>query len=88
MAENAARVNWAGVGVSLPRRLVTPRGVRLAVERLLGEPRFAARARVLRDWAGEHDGAERAARAVEALAAREAIGSGAGRSRLGSAAHG
>ena len=73
MAENAARVNWAGAGVSLPRRLVTPRGMRLAVERLLGEPRFAARAGELRDWAREHDGAERAARAVEALAAREAI---------------
>src|SRR5205823_7204009 len=35
MAENAARVAWAGAGVSLPRRLVTPRGVRLAVERVL-----------------------------------------------------
>jgi UDP:flavonoid glycosyltransferase YjiC (YdhE family) len=74
MAENAARVNWAGVGVSLPRRLVTPRGVRLAVERLLAEPRFAGRARELSAWAREHDGAERAARAVEAFAAREAIG--------------
>src|SRR5204862_3073689 len=29
MAENAARVAWAGVGVSLPRRLVTGRGARL-----------------------------------------------------------
>ncbi|MEA2472875.1 MAG: hypothetical protein QOE06_790 [Thermoleophilaceae bacterium] len=74
MAENAARVNWAGVGVSLPRRLVSPRGVRLAVERVISEPGLGARARELRDWAARHDGAERAARAVEALAAREAIG--------------
>lgn len=73
MAENAARVSWARVGVSLPRRLATPRGVRLAVERVLSEPRFAERAGELRDWAREHDGAERAARAVEALAAREAL---------------
>jgi UDP:flavonoid glycosyltransferase YjiC (YdhE family) len=73
MAENAARVSWAGVGVSLPRRLVSARGVRLAVERLLSEPGFAARARELRDWSREHDGAERAARAVEAFAAREEI---------------
>jgi UDP:flavonoid glycosyltransferase YjiC (YdhE family) len=73
MAENAARANWAGVGVSLPRRLVTPRGVRLALEQLLGRPSYAERARELRDWAREHDGAERAARAVEAFAAREAI---------------
>jgi UDP:flavonoid glycosyltransferase YjiC (YdhE family) len=73
MAENAARVNWAGVGVSLPRRLGTPRGIRLAVERVLSEPRLGERARELRDWAQRHDGAERAARAVEALAAREAL---------------
>ncbi|HYY06903.1 MAG TPA: nucleotide disphospho-sugar-binding domain-containing protein, partial [Candidatus Limnocylindria bacterium] len=33
MAENAARVSWAGAGVSLPRRLTTPRGVRLALRR-------------------------------------------------------
>ena len=38
MAENAARVAWAGAGVSLPRRLVTARGVRLALRRLLAEP--------------------------------------------------
>jgi UDP:flavonoid glycosyltransferase YjiC (YdhE family) len=72
MAENASRVAWAGVGVSLPRRLVTPRGVRLAVERLLSEPRFARRARELRDWAAANDGGERAAMAVETFAASEA----------------
>ncbi len=33
MMENAARVDWAGLGTRLPRRLVTPRGVRLAVRR-------------------------------------------------------
>jgi MGT family glycosyltransferase len=70
MAENAARVAWAGVGVSLPRRLISARGVRLAVERVLGEERFAARAGELRDWAAEFDGAERAARAVEEFADR------------------
>src|SRR5918911_1715386 len=43
MAENASRVAWAGVGVSVPRRLVTPRGIRLAVERVLGDARFARR---------------------------------------------
>jgi UDP:flavonoid glycosyltransferase YjiC (YdhE family) len=74
MAENAARVSWAGVGVSLPRRLITPRGVRLAVERAIGEERIAARARELAAWSREHDGRVRAARAVEAFAAREAIG--------------
>jgi UDP:flavonoid glycosyltransferase YjiC (YdhE family) len=72
MAENAARLDWAGAGVRLPWRFATPRGVRLAVERVLGDPRFAARAAELRDWAAGNDGGERAARAVEAFAAREA----------------
>ena len=65
MAENATRVAWAGCGISLPRRLVTPRGVRLAVRKLLGEPRYAERAADLRRWAERHDGGELAARAVE-----------------------
>jgi MGT family glycosyltransferase len=69
MPENAARVGWAGAGVSLPRRLVDRRGIRLAVRRVLGDPRFAARARELRDWAERNDGAARAAALVEGLAA-------------------
>jgi len=67
-AENAARVRWAGVGVSLPRRFQTPRGVRLAVQRLLADPSYRHRAEKLRDWAAENDGSARAADAVEALA--------------------
>jgi UDP:flavonoid glycosyltransferase YjiC (YdhE family) len=54
--------------VALPRRLLTPRGVRLALRRLLADERFARRARELRDWAAEHDGAAGAAAEVEALA--------------------
>ena len=38
MNENAARAAWAGVGVRVPRRLVSPLTVRLAVNRALGEP--------------------------------------------------
>ncbi len=69
MAENAARVAWAGVGASLPRRLVTARGIRLAVRRVLADPAYARRARHLRAWAELHDGGKRAAEAVEALGA-------------------
>ena len=69
-AENAARVRWAGAGVSLPRRFVTPLGVRLAVGRLLARPGYRRRAAELRDWAAANDGAPRAADAVEELAAR------------------
>jgi UDP:flavonoid glycosyltransferase YjiC (YdhE family) len=70
MNENAARVSWAGAGVALPRRLTTPRGIRLGLRRLLGGEGFGQRARELRDWASAHDGAAAAAAEVEALAAR------------------
>jgi UDP:flavonoid glycosyltransferase YjiC (YdhE family) len=68
MNENAARVSWAGAGVALPRRLTTPRGVRLAVRKLLADGGYARRARELRDWAAANDGAACAAAEVEALA--------------------
>jgi UDP:flavonoid glycosyltransferase YjiC (YdhE family) len=69
MAENAARIRWAGAGVSLPRRFQTPRGLRLAVRRLLGDPRYAETATRLREWSEGHDGAVIAAGALEELAA-------------------
>lgn len=68
MAENAARIRWAGAGVSLPRRFTTSRGVRLAVRRVLGEPSYRRRAQELRDWATRHDGAREAADTVEEFA--------------------
>jgi UDP:flavonoid glycosyltransferase YjiC (YdhE family) len=67
MAENAARVRWAGAGVSLPRRFVTARGVGLAVRQLLADPSYAESARALGDWAERHDGAAVAAEALEGL---------------------
>jgi UDP:flavonoid glycosyltransferase YjiC (YdhE family) len=67
MAENAARLAWSGAGVSLPRRLVTPRGVRLAVRKLLADGGYAEAAGRLRDWAERRDGAAVAADAVEGL---------------------
>jgi UDP:flavonoid glycosyltransferase YjiC (YdhE family) len=68
MAENAARLDWAGAGVRLPWRFATPDGVRLAVRRALAEPSLARRAGELAAWARAHDGAERAADLVERLA--------------------
>ncbi|MBA2566827.1 MAG: glycosyl transferase, partial [Thermoleophilaceae bacterium] len=67
MGENAARVSWAGAGVSLPRRLITPRGVRLAVRKLLAQERYARTAAALASWAAEHDGAATAADALESM---------------------
>jgi len=67
MAENASRIAWAGCGVSLPRRLVTPRGIGLAVRRLLDDPAIASRAGELASWAAGHDGGQTAAMALEAF---------------------
>jgi UDP:flavonoid glycosyltransferase YjiC (YdhE family) len=69
-AENAARVRWAGVGVSLPRRFQTARGLRLAVSRVLSNPAYRRRAEELREWSAAHDGAAAAADAVEELCER------------------
>ncbi len=67
MSENAARADWAGVGVRLPWRLLSPRTLRLAVRRALSEPQLAQRTRDLAAWAAAHDGATHAAELVEQL---------------------
>jgi UDP:flavonoid glycosyltransferase YjiC (YdhE family) len=67
MAENAARVDWAGAGVRLPWRLLSPATLRLAVRRALSEPGLAERARAIGEWAARHDGATRAAELLEGL---------------------
>jgi len=69
--ENGARVAWSGAGLSLTRRFLSPRGVRLAVRRLLGDGRYRARAVEIAAWAAENDGAAIAAELVED-AARDA----------------
>jgi UDP:flavonoid glycosyltransferase YjiC (YdhE family) len=71
MNENAARLDWAGAGVRVPRRFVTPRVLRLAVERALGEPAIRGRAQELAGWDSAHDAGETAAVLVERLAGAE-----------------
>jgi UDP:flavonoid glycosyltransferase YjiC (YdhE family) len=56
MAETTARIAWAGAGVGLPRRLTTPRGVRLAVRKVLADPGYRERAEEIAGWSAEHDG--------------------------------
>jgi UDP:flavonoid glycosyltransferase YjiC (YdhE family) len=70
MNENAARIDWAGVGVRLPRRFRGARSVRLAVQRALAEPALRERARELAAWSAGHDAADRAAALVESFASR------------------
>ena len=76
MNENAARIDWAGVGVRIPRRWATPRAVRLAVQRVLAEPEIGARASELADWLAVNNPGRRAAELVEEFA----VGTGASRS--------
>ena len=72
MGENAARIDWAGLGVRLPWRLLSPATLRLAVKRVLANESFATRALELAEWAVAHDGAERAADLVERLGGQRA----------------
>ncbi len=74
MNENAARLDWAGAGVRLPRRFVSPRPLRLAVERTLGEPSIRTRADELATWAATHDPADTATALVEQLACKKLRG--------------
>jgi MGT family glycosyltransferase len=74
MNENAARVDWAGAGVRLPRRFIAPRPLRLAVERALEDGSIRARARELGLWSDSHDAADAAAGFVTDLANRSSRG--------------
>jgi UDP:flavonoid glycosyltransferase YjiC (YdhE family) len=68
MGENAARVAWSGAGLSVPRRLISTRSIRLATRRLLVESRFTARAQEIAAWSDSRDGAGAAADLVEEIA--------------------
>jgi UDP:flavonoid glycosyltransferase YjiC (YdhE family) len=69
MNECAARADWAGCGVRIPRRLIGPRALRLAVARALGEPGLRARAGELASWYASADPAGHGALLIEDLAA-------------------
>ena len=71
MNENAARLDWSGAGVRLPRRFLTARTLRLAVERTLEDPSIRAHAREIAAWSAAHDPGAQAAQLIEELAARE-----------------
>ncbi|MCL2419960.1 MAG: glycosyl transferase [Conexibacteraceae bacterium] len=68
MAENAARLDWAGLGVRLPWRLLSARTLGLAVGRALEESgSLTPRAQELSAWAAANDGPTRAAELIEDL---------------------
>lgn len=66
--ENAARIDATGFGLRLPRRLVSPGAIRLAVERALADPGLSRRCAEVSAWSAEHDGAAAAAELVLAAA--------------------
>ncbi|HEY2260086.1 MAG TPA: nucleotide disphospho-sugar-binding domain-containing protein, partial [Solirubrobacteraceae bacterium] len=76
MAENAARVDWAGAGVRLPWPLLSARTLRLATRRALSTESLAHTAGELAAWAQANSGAARAADLVEALALKRRDGGG------------
>jgi UDP:flavonoid glycosyltransferase YjiC (YdhE family) len=65
--EIAARVAWSGVGLDLRGGRPHARTVRRAVRRILGDPAFARRARVLADECSGHDAPTTAATLIEQL---------------------
>jgi UDP:flavonoid glycosyltransferase YjiC (YdhE family) len=73
MNENAARLDWAGAGVRVPRRFAHHRPLRMAVERALGDASIRSRAAKLAEWMDAHDPGATAAALVERLALRGPI---------------
>ncbi|HZB51451.1 MAG TPA: glycosyltransferase [Mycobacteriales bacterium] len=79
--EVANRVAWSGVGVNLRTGRPSPDAVRAAVQRVLADPSYAARARLLAESAAPALAAERAAALLAELAAtgRPVLRAGTGR---------
>ena len=68
MAENGVRAQWAGAGLCLPARLLTPSTLRWVVQEVLDDRAFATRAGELASWADGRDCAADGARLVERFA--------------------
>jgi UDP:flavonoid glycosyltransferase YjiC (YdhE family) len=70
MAENGVRAQWAGAGLNLPWRFLSPSTLRWTVQAVLENARYSERARELGRWAGKNDGAANAAALVEGFVTR------------------
>jgi UDP:flavonoid glycosyltransferase YjiC (YdhE family) len=75
MNEIAARVEWAEVGVRVPRRLCRPGPIRLAVQRALSTQRRRGRARELARWVAANDAGARASALIERFVQAQGVGS-------------
>jgi MGT family glycosyltransferase len=76
-ADVAARVTWAGAGLTVPRS-ASPRRIRAALVRLLEEPRFAEAARRLGEAVARDARSPAVVEELEALAAASSVSRAAG----------
>lgn len=67
MNETAARITWAGVGLSVRWSLTGPNTLRWTVAEVLGDPAFRSNAERIAAWSRENDGAARGVELVENL---------------------
>jgi UDP:flavonoid glycosyltransferase YjiC (YdhE family) len=77
--ENAARVRWAKVGVSVPNRFISPRTISAAVEKVLHRPSYGRQVASLAEWASRHDAAQSAAERIITFAQGREAGTFPGR---------
>jgi MGT family glycosyltransferase len=68
MNENAARLAWAGAGLRVPRRFISPRPIRRAVEGVIADRSIRERVRSMAAWSQTHDASARAGELIEGLA--------------------
>ncbi len=70
MAENGARVQWAGAGLMLPARLRGAATLRVVARELLGDRRYRRRVREIASATPPGAGADRASELIEGLLGR------------------
>ncbi|MGK2956275.1 MAG: glycosyltransferase [Solirubrobacterales bacterium] len=69
MNETAARITWAGVGLSVRWSLTGPNSLRWAVAEVLADPGFRIKAEEIAAWSRENDGAAKGVELIETLTA-------------------
>ena len=79
MNETAARITWAGVGLSIRWSLTGPHSLRWAVAEILADPSFREKAEAIARWSAGHDGAARGSELIECLAANSLGGADSNR---------
>jgi len=68
MNETAARITWAGVGLSVRWSLTGPNTLRWAIAEVLSDPGYKQKAEEIAAWSRKNDGAARGAELIETFA--------------------